>query len=261
MMPISSAKGPVIEIEGIAPHGRPEIVALQTEKELEDVLVEIMVEASGIGVAIRIAWQALDGRIGELLFDPTREAGGLVVEEQATVLHHRLAIGIDARMDEKAIVLCYGHIGPPGPRRDTQLARELVDAILGAALIGAGDNQHLTSVALTEARGIDRGDDVLLALALELLAIDDLALDKLLDEAALLDRAYQDVARTTQVLYTEAGVVDRDGSMGLAYHLLDVPGQVGIGTQDARIVVAVGQDADGTLFGWEDAGSALLLMK
>ena len=62
----------VVKIEGIAPHGRPKVVALQAEEQFEDVFVEKVVEATSIGVAPRIDREVLALAIGELLLHPTR---------------------------------------------------------------------------------------------------------------------------------------------------------------------------------------------
>ena len=90
-MPYSSASCGVLGIvlvEGVAPHRRPEVVALQAQDQLEDVLVELVIEAA------------------ELLARPAAERRRLVVDEDAAVLHRRARpANVRARLHVQRVVL------------------------------------------------------------------------------------------------------------------------------------------------------------
>ena len=131
----------IVGIESPSPHGRPQIVALQTEDKLEDFLVEAVVaEISAEGV-----------------LHPGGEAGGLVVEEQSAIAHGGLAVGVFTFLYIDVCMLLNRYICPEIPGRDTYLARQFVDAIDGAALVAAGDDELLA----------DGLDDKFLGLALQ----------------------------------------------------------------------------------------------
>ena len=182
----------IVEIEGIAPHGGPQVVAFQTEEQFEDVFVKKVVEAAGISVALGIDGKVLALAVGELLLHPTRETGGLVVEEDATIAHCGLAVGVDTGKDKDAVALDNGHIGPPCPWRNTQLAAHFVDSIFRATFVTTRDDEHLTCLALIQNTGIKQCDDILLSFTFQFLGINGLALDQLLDVTALLKRTDKD---------------------------------------------------------------------
>ena len=182
----------IVEIEGIAPHRGPQIVAFQAEEQFEDMFVEKVVEAAGIGIALGIDGQILALAVGKLLLHPTREAGCLVVEEDAAIAHCGLAVGVDTGKDKDAVALDNGHIGPPCPWRNAQLTAQFVDAIFGASLVAACDDEHLTSLAFIQDTGIKQCDDILLSFTIQFLGINGLALDQLLDATALLKRTDKD---------------------------------------------------------------------
>ena len=97
----------------------------------------------------------------ERIVRPVAHAGPFVVEEDATVLHGRLAVGVLTGTGIDLGVFLHGHVGPPVPGRDTQLAGKLVDAVDGAALVAAG---HDDAVGL-------HVDDEFLVAAFQLLGI------------------------------------------------------------------------------------------
>ena len=133
----------VVGIEGPAPHGRPEHVALQAQNELEHFLIEAMVAiVSAVGV-----------------LHPRRQTGGLIVEEQAAPAHCRLTVGVGAVLHVDRSMTLDGGIGPPVPRRNAQLAAQLVDAVDGTATVAAHDGEAM----------ILRVEQVHLDLALQLL--------------------------------------------------------------------------------------------
>ena len=128
--------------------------------------VEEVVEASCIGIASRIDGQILALAVGKFLLHPTRETGGLVVEEDATIANGWFTIGVDAWKDKDAVAPDNGHIGPPCPGRNTQLTAHFVDSIFRATLVTTRDDEHLTCLALKQDIGIDHRNDILLTLAL-----------------------------------------------------------------------------------------------
>ena len=182
----------VVEIEGIAPHSGPKVIAFQTEQQFEDVFVKKVVEAAGIGVAPRIDRKVLALAVGELLLHPTRKARSLVVEEDAAIANGGFTIGVNTRKKEDAVALHNGHIGPPCPWRNTQLTAQFVDSIFRATLVAACDDEHPASLAFVQNTGIKQCDDILLALAFQFLDINGLAFDQLLDVSALLKRTDKD---------------------------------------------------------------------
>ena len=73
----------VVGIESPAPHGGPQVVALQPEDQLKHLLIELMTSEVG----------------AEGVLHPRRQTGCLVVEEQATVSDSRLSVCIFAFLD------------------------------------------------------------------------------------------------------------------------------------------------------------------
>ena len=141
-MPYSSASARVqrvVVVERVAPHRRPQVVALQAQDQLEDVRVELAVEAA------------------ELLARPAGERRRLVVDEDAAVPHRRLAAACSGRRaTNSARWLPHRHVGPPVPGRDADLLRQVVDAEDRAALVAAGDDQR--AVDAGPGPGDDGGD-------------------------------------------------------------------------------------------------------
>ena len=90
----------IISIERPSPHGGPHHIALQTEYQFEDFLVERTATIFGT----------------EGLLHPCSETGSFVVEEDAAKLNSRFAIGIRTFDDISIIVLRNRSISPPIPR-------------------------------------------------------------------------------------------------------------------------------------------------
>ena len=109
--------------EGVVPHGGPEEVGLEAEEQIEDPGIELRVHAA------------------ELFCCPAAERGGLIVEEDAAILHAGFGLEVTAGCDVERVLMADGDIGPPGPGRDTDLFGEIVDGEDGAALVGAGDDE------------------------------------------------------------------------------------------------------------------------
>ena len=90
----------IVGVEGPTPHGRPEEIALQTENELKHFLIETVIAVAS----------------AEGVLHPGSKTRGLVVEEDATIAHDRLAIGIFAPLYIDGRVLLHGYVGPVIPR-------------------------------------------------------------------------------------------------------------------------------------------------
>ena len=121
----------VVGIEGPAPHGRPEEIGFQAQKQLEHMGIELM------ATIVR----------AEAVFHPGREAGCLVVEENAPVAHSRLRHGVRSACQEEVVPVQDRHVGPIVPGRDADLLGQLIDAVNGTAHVGAGDNQGIPAGA------------------------------------------------------------------------------------------------------------------
>ena len=115
----------IVFVERIVPHGRPEIICLQPQEQLEDLLVKFVIVAADILA----------------LTQPVR-ARRLVIEKDAAIFHGRRALDICAGLHEERILVADGHIRPPIPRRNADLLREIVDAVNGPALVAARNHQR-----------------------------------------------------------------------------------------------------------------------
>ena len=117
----------VVSIESPVPHSRPKEITLKAENEFKDLCIEAV-------VAIVCA---------EGVLHPRRETGSLVIEEDTTITHIRLAIGIFARPYIYILMSYHRHISPIVPRRHTHLTGELIDAEDCSPLV-ASCNHELT---------------------------------------------------------------------------------------------------------------------
>ena len=156
----------VVGIESPRPHGRPEEIAFQSEDEFEHLLIETVVAEIS----------------AESILYPCGETRRLVVEEDATVAHPGLAIGIRAPGHIYFVMMFHGHIGPVVPRRHPYLPRQLVDAINGSTPVGPSDNQLV----------IDRSDDILLAFVFQCFFINVLCLHQPVDGSRMPNGARHD---------------------------------------------------------------------
>ena len=105
---------------------------MQPQQQLEDALV---------GVRADVAFAIVDGGV-HLLCGPRAQAPVLIVEEDAAVLHRRLALHVCAGMDEDGCVVVRQEHRPTSPRRDAHLARESEESEGRAATVGAGDDER-----------------------------------------------------------------------------------------------------------------------
>ena len=192
----------VVGIECPAPHGGPEEIALEAQDQLKDFLVEAVVAIAG----------------AEGVLHPRGQTRRLVVEEQAAIAHGRLAVRILTLFNIEGVVVSHGNIGPPVPWRHAHLARQLIDAKHGAALVAAGNDQLLA----------DGLDDVLLGLALQVAQL--AALHPLVNLAVAAHRTNEDVRRLAK------------GRL-FARHALDVRQQTGHRPLHATVLTAVIADS------------------
>ena len=116
------------------------------------------------------------------MFHPSGQAGCLVVQEDAAILHHRFACRIASAYDREILLRDNRHIGPVVPRRDPDLFRQLVYAVYRSALVATGYDQCF--VHSFQRRGYDR-HQILLVLAFQLRSVYLLCLGQFLDVAAL----------------------------------------------------------------------------
>ena len=114
----------VVGVESPAPHRRPKEVALEAEYQFENLGVEVVAAVIG----------------AESVFHPCREARRLVVQEYAAVTHGRLSVGVYTFIYIYALVPFDGRVGPVVPRRNANLARQLVYSVYGSAPVAAGDD-------------------------------------------------------------------------------------------------------------------------
>ena len=160
----------VVLVEVRCPHGRPEVIRLQAQQQLKDLLV-------GLGV-----------HAAEMLLTPRAERGPLVVDEDAAIFHGRIAVFV-AVVVIQFVLMHYWRIGHPVPGRHADAARYLVDAIDGAALV----------VACNDEVAVNHVDDVGLPFPLDRLDVELLLPDETVDDTALADGADHNTAATIHV--------------------------------------------------------------
>ena len=220
----------VVGIESPAPHGRPQEVTLQAEYQFEHLLVETVVAVVG----------------AERVLDPRRQAGCLVVEEDAAIAHGGFAVGVFAALDVCLAVLLDGHVGPVVPGRHAQLLRQLVDAVDRAALVAAGNDNLLA----------DGLDDVLLQAAFQV--GQHALLHPLVNLAVHADGAHEDgrlvgQRRWAACYAADVGhqVVDRLGHAAMLALVESYTGSchrqcVGCGAEHYKLVGCVGRQYGGS---------------
>ena len=156
----------VIGIEGPRPHGWPQEVGPEAQQQFEDLLIEGMTSVV----------------CAESILHPSRQAGSLVVEEEAAVGHGGFPCRVASLAEGGIAHLLHRRVGPVVPGRNAQLLREFIDAVYGASLVATHDDQCLVHAL----HGLLHSQhEILLALALQLLLVQFLGLDESLDEGAL----------------------------------------------------------------------------
>ena len=169
----------VVLVEGVGPHRRPEVVALEPEDQLKDLRVELAVV------------------VAELLLDPARERGRLVVQKDAAVLHSRRALDVRARLHVQGAPPLDRHIGPPVPGRYADLLGQVVDAVDRAALVAAGDHQRAGDTGQRLRHHLDHEG---FPLALDDLDVELAFLGESIDDSAFAQGADKDRVRARAVL-------------------------------------------------------------
>ena len=211
----------VVVVEGRAPHGGPQVVGAHAQHQFEQLLVELAV----------VAAEALPGPVGE--------RRRFVVQEDAAVLDHRLVHQARIHRDAQGGMARHRHVGPPVPGRDADLFRQRVDAVNGAALVAAGDDQGALHAGQ---RVRHRLDEKTFPLARQRARIDPALPGQFIDEGVAAEGADDDY------------VAPRCAGLPfgrLARHLLDVALQVTRCAQHAGEVVLAHHDRGGAALGNE----------
>ena len=89
----------IVLIKGCSPHGRPEIVGLQTQQQFEDMSIGLRVDAT------------------KLVGAPTTERWPLVVDEDATIFHLGRGLYDTSAIIIQFVLMLHRHICHPIPRR------------------------------------------------------------------------------------------------------------------------------------------------
>ena len=156
----------VILIEAGGPHRRPQVVGLQPEQQFKDL---------GIGLGVDAT---------KLVVTPVAERRPLVVDEDATVFHLRRGLDDAPAVVPHLLLMGDRGIGPPVPGRHADALRDLIDAVDGAALVAASDDETT----------IHHVDEVRLPLAAHLTDVYLLLPDQLVDQPTLADGADDDAS-------------------------------------------------------------------
>ena len=112
-----------IVVERLAPHGRPQVVALQPEDELEHLFIEDGIESA------------------EFLLRPSGQRRGFIIDENAAVFHLGLPPRVPARKNVEVRLLSRGHIRPPVPGGNADAGRQIEHAVDCPPFVAAHDNQ------------------------------------------------------------------------------------------------------------------------
>ena len=118
-----------VQREGARPHGRPDIVALHPQEELEHAVIERSVEAA------------------EMLHAPAAEGRPFVIDEKAAVLDRGLLRHeIQPFVQNKLPAVHRRSISPEGKRRHADVFREGKQAVNRPPLVAAENENHILSV-------------------------------------------------------------------------------------------------------------------
>lgn len=156
----------VVFVKGAVPHGRPQVVGLKAQQQLEQATIETAVEAS------------------ESLFGPSAQAGPFVVQEDTTILHLGRRLHIASPHNADTVVSSNGNISPVIPGRNADLLGHIVNAVDGAALVAAGYHQT----------AINRLDEKRFPLSTDITDIYLSLADEVVDKAAFTNGTYHDAA-------------------------------------------------------------------
>ncbi len=89
----------VILIEVTAPHGRPQVVGLQTQQEFEHVGIHLRIVSTEMGTS------------------PSTERRFLIIDKDTTILHLRRRLHVSTFLDIERGRMLGRHVSPPIPRR------------------------------------------------------------------------------------------------------------------------------------------------
>ena len=201
----------IVDRERIVPHRRPQVIGPQPEQQLEQLAVELRVHPA------------------EFLGGPARQARGLVIQEDAAILHRGRSLHIAATRDAQVCLLHDGHVGPPIPGRHADHPRQVVRAIDRTTLVATDDHQRLDDA---RQRVGDRLDDERFPCAADAGDVEFAAGDQPVDQRAMADRADQDDPRG-QVRAVADNLCRGAG------HATDIGGQIARGPPDAGQIVRI----------------------
>ena len=113
-----------LHIEGIDVHGRPDIIGLQTQQQLEYLFIGFHP----------------DGILAHMLFHPPVQLF-LIVDENTPVLHGGPVRLFKILRKDKFLLLLHRHVRPEIPGRDAQHAAQLIDAVHGSPPVRSRDDE------------------------------------------------------------------------------------------------------------------------
>ena len=215
----------VVVGERLAPHGGPQIVALEPQGQFEHAGVEMVVEAA------------------EGLVDPAVQGRVLVVQENAAISHAG-AVGAAAGQDVQVALTGHGNVGPPDPGRDAHALGQIIDAIDGAAHVRSGDDQRPVHA---RRRIVDHLLDKGLPLAGHVRDVQTAVGDQGVDDGVAAQGSDDDRQPLPRLM------VERRGRTG---HPLQIAAQIGGGAQQARVVAGIGAHHGGAARGDQGEGVA-----
>ena len=216
--------GRIVFVKGVIPHRRPEVVRAQPQEHFEYPGIKfVAVIRDSLGNR-RVPAQR---RRAKFFSHPVGQVGRFVVEEDAAIFHDGAGLDHATRADVERVTVDCRHIGPPIPRRNTDLPGHFIDAVDRAALVAARDHDGTPDA---RQRALDGLDDKRLPLSADGIDVQLPARDQAIDQCAFADRADE---------HGRSGRRRRAGRMrGLeSGHALDVGLQIKAGTQYARPVV------------------------
>ena len=154
----------IILVEGRCPHGRPEIVGLQAQQQLKDMFVGLSVHTP------------------KVVGTPRAKRGPFVVNKDSTILHLRRWLDESPAIIIQFVLMLHWRICHPIPRRHPDTLREVIDAIDGATLVAARNDE----VAIYHI------DQIRFPLSFNLTHVYLSLFDEIIDDTAFADGAYKD---------------------------------------------------------------------
>src|SRR5690606_169629 len=124
----------IIKIEHAIPHCGPEVVRLQSKQKLKDSCMEVSVETWTSGAS---SWVKL--------VHPICQRRLFVVKENSTVFYAGRTRNCNFGKCKNGWFRFEGNIGPPPPRTNTNLLRNVIDTKNRSSSITSGNNQSLSN--------------------------------------------------------------------------------------------------------------------